>query len=84
MSVVSVASLDYFFEDPIFSFSVDRVSNWVELGAFEFTALVISKLSNRAQLRAREADAERRDTARLYQAAHEFFCLTVPATRAIR
>jgi len=69
ISVISVACLDYFFNEPIFSFSVDRVSNWVELGAFEFTALVISQLSNRAQLRALEADAERRDTIRLYQTA---------------
>ncbi len=69
ISVISVACLDYFFNAPIFSFSVDRVSSWVELGAFEFTALVISRLSDRAQLRALEADAERRDTARLYQTA---------------
>jgi two-component system sensor histidine kinase KdpD len=69
ISVISVACLDYFFNEPIFSFSVDRVSNWVELGAFEFTALVISQLSNRVQLRALEADAERRDTVRLYQTA---------------
>jgi len=75
ISVVSVACLDYFFDEPIFSFSVDRVSNWVELGAFEFTALVISRLSTRAHLRAMEADAERRDTARLYQTARRILLL---------
>ncbi len=69
LSVISVACLDYFFNEPIFSFSVGRVSNWVELGVFEFTALVITQLSNRAQLRALEAVAERRETARLYQTA---------------
>jgi two-component system sensor histidine kinase KdpD len=69
LSVISVASLDYFFDEPIFSFSVERVSNWVELGVFEFTAVVITQLSNRAQLRALEAVAERRDTMRLYQTA---------------
>ena len=75
ISVISVACLDYFFDEPIFSFSVDRVSNWVELGAFEFTALVITQLSNRAQLRAREAEAERRETARLYQTARRILLL---------
>src|SRR5580704_8960627 len=40
LSLISVACLDYFFDDPIFSFSVGRASNWVELGVFEFTALV--------------------------------------------
>jgi len=47
----------------------------VELGAFEFTALVISELSNRAQLRAVEAIAERRDTDRLYQTARRMLLL---------
>ena len=47
----------------------------MELGAFEFTALVISQLSNRAQLRAVEAIAERRDTDRLYQAARRMLLL---------
>src|ERR1700722_14905071 len=60
ISVISVTCLDYFFDEPVFSFSVGRVSDWVELGAFEFTALVISRLSHRAQLRALEADSERR------------------------
>jgi two-component system sensor histidine kinase KdpD len=69
ISVISVACLDFFFDDPIFSFSVARVANWVELGVFEFTALVITQLSNRAHLRALEAVAERRDTLRLYQTA---------------
>lgn len=75
VSLVSVGCLDYFFDPPIFSFSVARLSNWVELGAFEFTALVISQLSNRAQLRAMEADMERRDTDRLYQAARSMLLL---------
>jgi len=75
VSFFAVGCLDFFFDQPIFSFSVGRLSNWVELGAFEFTALVISQLSNRAQLRAVEAIAERRDTDRLYQAARRMLLL---------
>lgn len=75
VSVVAVACLDYFFDVPIYSFSVGRISNWVELAAFEFTALVITQLSNRAQVRAVEAVAERRDTDRLYQAARRMLLL---------
>src|SRR5580700_6637197 len=75
ISLISVACLDYFFSEPIFSFRVDRISDWVELGAFELTALVITQLSNRAQLRAREAEAERRDTAYLYQTARRILLL---------
>jgi two-component system sensor histidine kinase KdpD len=69
VSVVAVACLDFFFDEPIFSFTVGRLSNWVELGVFEFTALIITQLSNRAHLREMEAVRERRDTTRLYQTA---------------
>ena len=75
ISVFSVASLDFFFDEPVFSFRVDRVSDWVALAAFEFTALVISRLSNRAQTRAREAIAERRETARLYEVARRILLI---------
>ena len=75
VSVIAVSCLDYFFDQPVFSLSVSRLSDWVELGAFECTALVISELSNRAQLRAVEAIAERRDTDRLYQTARRMLLL---------
>src|SRR5580704_17045366 len=75
ISLLSVACLDYFFNEPIFSFRVNRISDWVELSAFEVTALVITQLSNRVQLKAQEAHAERRDTARLYQAARRILLL---------
>ena len=75
ISLISVACLDYFFSEPIFSFRVGRMSDWVELGAFELTALVITQLSNRVQLKAQEAQAERRDTARLYEAARRILLL---------
>jgi len=79
VSAVSVACLDFFFDEPIFSFTVGRVSNWVELGAFEFTSLVVSRLSNSAHVRAKEAIAERRDTARLYEAARRILLLDANA-----
>jgi two-component system, OmpR family, sensor histidine kinase KdpD len=78
VSVIAVAALDYFFDEPVFSFSVGKVADWVELGAFEFTALVISDLSNRVKLRASEAIAERRDTDRLYQTARRLLLLGNP------
>src|SRR5580704_15600898 len=44
ISLLSVGCLDYFFSEPIFSFRVGRVSDWIELSAFELTALVITQL----------------------------------------
>lgn len=74
ISVVAASCLNYFFVPPIFSF-VNSAENWVALGAFEFTALVISRLSRRAQLRADEAIAERRDMERLYQTSRRILLL---------
>jgi two-component system, OmpR family, sensor histidine kinase KdpD len=74
ISAVAACCLNYFFVPPIFSF-VNSAENWVALGAFEFTALVISRLSLRAQLRANEAIAERRDMERLYQTSRRILLL---------
>lgn len=66
ISIAAAACLNYYFVPPIFSFS-NSPANWVALAAFEFTALVIGRLSLRVQLRAMEAIGERRDMERLYE-----------------
>jgi two-component system, OmpR family, sensor histidine kinase KdpD len=75
VSLLAVGCLNYFFEPPIFSFQIASPSDFVEMGAFEFTALIISQLSNRAHLRELEAVAERRDASRLYQTARRILLL---------
>ena len=70
-SIVAVTCLNFFFVPPTFSFTVADPKNWVALGAFEFTALVVSRLSHRAQVRAAEAVAEHRDADRLYQTSRD-------------
>ena len=66
VSVVSAACLNYFFVPPIFSF-VNSPANWVALGAFEFTALVISKLSHRERCRTLEVEGLYDEMECLYQ-----------------
>jgi two-component system, OmpR family, sensor histidine kinase KdpD len=66
VSVVSAACLNYFFVPPIFSF-VNSPTNWVALGAFEFTALVISKLSHQEHCRTLEVQGLYDETECLYQ-----------------
>lgn len=78
ISVTTVGCLDYYFNTPVLSFSVGKPADWVELGAFEFTALVISRLSNRVRLREVETASERRDTSRLYQTARRILLLESP------
>jgi K+-sensing histidine kinase KdpD len=60
ISITAAACLNYYFVPPIFSFA-NSPANWAALGAFEFTALVISQLSQRARVQARNAQAGRRD-----------------------
>lgn len=74
ISVVAATCLNYFFVPPIFSF-VNSPANWVALGAFEFTALVISRLSLRARLEAIEAIARRREMERLYETSRRILLL---------
>jgi two-component system sensor histidine kinase KdpD len=74
VSIAAATCLNYFFIPPVFSFE-NSPENWVALGAFEFTALVISRLSLREQLRAKEAIAGRRDMERLYQTSRQMLLL---------
>jgi two-component system sensor histidine kinase KdpD len=74
VSVVAFFCLNYFFVPPLFSL-VNSPANWVALGAFEFTALVISRLSLHAQAKAREAVAGRRDMERLYETSRRILLL---------
>jgi two-component system sensor histidine kinase KdpD len=75
ISVVAVSCLNYFFVAPIFTFTVTSAEDKVALLVFEFTALVVSRLSDTANLRAAEAIAERRDSQRLYEVARRILLL---------
>jgi len=66
-SLLAVACLDYFFTEPIFQFNVTDSRDWVSLGAFEVTALVISRLSAKELRNAREASILRAAMERLYE-----------------
>lgn len=74
ISIAALACLNYFFVPPIFSF-VNSPANWVALVSFEFTALVISRLSLRAQIQAEEAISGRRDMERLYETSRRILLL---------
>jgi len=74
VSIAAAMCLNYFFIPPVFSFE-NSPENWIALGAFEFTALVISRLSLRERLRAKEAIAGRREMERLYQTSRQMLLL---------
>lgn len=74
-SVAAVVCLDYFFAPPIFTFSVAEPADWLAFAAFEFTALVISRLTLRVHAKAVEATARHQDSERLYETARQVLLL---------
>lgn len=87
-SIFATLCLDYFFFPPVLHFDIDNPMDWLALGTFQVTALVISRLQDRAQAKASEAMAERRDSERLYKTAREIMlfersCHTGPRVAAL-
>src|SRR5580658_6361905 len=66
-SLLAVACLDYFLMPPVFRFNVIDPQDWAALGAFETTALVISRLSAKEIRSAWEAAFHRTGMEKLYE-----------------
>ena len=66
-SLLAVNCLNYFFVPPILTFRIADPADWVALIAFEFTALVVSRLSTQVQHQARIARLQSADRQKLYQ-----------------
>jgi two-component system, OmpR family, sensor histidine kinase KdpD len=67
VSLLACACLDYFFYPPLWTFNIADPQNWVALGAFEISALLVSRLSSRERLNSREASLQRRSMEQLYE-----------------
>lgn len=67
VSMLACTCLDYFFYPPYLTFNIADPQDWVALGAFELSALVVSKLSSREQHSSREASLQRTAMEQLYE-----------------
>jgi two-component system, OmpR family, sensor histidine kinase KdpD len=67
VSLLACGCLDYFFYPPVFHFSIADPDGWVALGCFEISALLVSRLSSREQIIAREAKLQRTSMEQLYE-----------------
>lgn len=65
-SVAATACLNYFFLPPVGTFTIAGSQNWVALAAFLTVGIVASRLSERVRQQARQAEANRLETERLY------------------
>src|SRR5581483_3205731 len=66
-SIASMLCYNFFFLPPIGTLTIADPQNWVALFVFLITAFTASHLSARAQKRASEAGARRREMERLYE-----------------
>jgi two-component system sensor histidine kinase KdpD len=67
LSAVAVLCQTYFFVPPVYSWYIADAQSYVALAVFEFSALLVSRLSAREQSNARDAEEQRRSMAMLYE-----------------
>jgi two-component system sensor histidine kinase KdpD len=67
ISLIAVICQLYFLVPPVLTFSVTDPQNWFALAAFEYCALVVSRLSGRAASQTAVATRQREETERLYE-----------------
>lgn len=68
-SVLGVLCFNYFFLPPLHTFTIADPQNWIALAVFLITAVTAGQLNARANRRAEEAEAGKREIERLY---HEY------------
>jgi two-component system sensor histidine kinase KdpD len=67
ISLLAAGCLDYFFTQPLFRFGISDPHDWIALGVFQITALVIGRLSAKELRSAREAAFHRTGMEQLYE-----------------
>jgi two-component system sensor histidine kinase KdpD len=67
VSVVACAFLDFFFYPPLLTFNIGDPRDWVALGAFEISALLVSRLSSKERHTSLEARLQRTAMEQLYE-----------------
>lgn len=67
VSLLACACLDYFFYPPLLTFNIGDPHDWIALGAFEISALVVSRVSTREHRSSREAIMQRTAMEQLYE-----------------
>lgn len=74
-AVAAMLVFNFFFLDPIGTFSIRDPQNWAAFLAFVSAALITSQLSSAAQQRAREALESRNELARLFDLSRDILLM---------
>jgi two-component system sensor histidine kinase KdpD len=75
VSVIAVATLDYFFVPPILAWDINRPLDSMALATYLATSLVITRFAARARNSARTSESKRKALALLYDAACQLLSL---------
>ena len=67
VSILACLCLDYFFYPPYLTLNIGDPQDWVALGTFELSALVVSRISSREQRSTHEAALQRTAMEQLYE-----------------
>ncbi len=67
LSVASFLAFNWFFVEPLHSFTVDRPEEWVALVVFLVVAIIVSQLASAQRLRAKEAEQRELEAEVLYE-----------------
>lgn len=65
-AVIATLAFNYFFLPPVRTFTISDPQNWIALLAFLISAIIASRLSERARRETRNADRRRKEVERLY------------------
>jgi two-component system sensor histidine kinase KdpD len=70
-AIVCTVAFNYYFLPPIHTFTIADPENWIALLAFLITAIIASRLSERARREATNATARRKEVERLYSLSQQ-------------
>ena len=76
MSILATAGFNFFYMQPLYTFTLEDPANWVALSAFLVTSIVVSRLIFRARRQAESADARRKEIEALYGLSVDLFTAT--------
>ncbi len=81
-SLVSLGLLNFLFTTPLFTFRVDDPRNWVALGTFEITALLVSRSSAQVRKHAAEVEEQRKRNLKLFEFSRAILLIDVQSPAA--
>ena len=79
-ALASMLSFNFFFLEPVGTFTIHDPQNWVALFAFLVTAIIASQLSSAARKRTREAEESHDQVWKLYQLSRAIITTPDPET----